>query len=69
MTKKEAAVIETYTGIAMLSGENRAIVDNYHEELMGRKIFTHEYGNPEMLKKLRELSKTEFMEICKNLTD
>ena len=50
MTKHEAAVIETYTGIVMLTGDNTKYV--------------YEYAD-----KLKELSKPDFIEICRNLED
>lgn len=67
MTKQEAVVIETYTGICMLSGEGRGLAYKYAEKLLGHPIFTHEF--PEYTDKLKELSKPDFIEICKKLSD
>nr|DAV36523.1 MAG TPA: hypothetical protein [Caudoviricetes sp.] len=67
MTKQEAAVIETYTGICMLTGENRKYAYEYASKLIGKPIFTHEF--PMLEEVLREKSKPDFIQICKNLED
>ena len=67
MTKQEAAVIETYTGIVMLTGDDIKLIYEYAEKLLGFPIRTHEF--PEYADKLKELSKPDFIEICKNLKD
>ena len=67
MTKHEAAVIETFTGICMLTGDDRKYVYEYEEKLLGFPIFTHEF--PMYADKLKELSKPDFIEICRNLED
>lgn len=67
MTKREAVVIETYTGVVMLTGDDRKLIYEYAEKLLGFPIFTHEF--PEYADKLKELSKRDFVEICKNLED
>ena len=65
MTKREAVVIETYTGIVMLTGGDRKYAYEYAEKLLGFPIFTHEF--PEYADKLKELRKLDFIEICRNL--
>lgn len=67
MTKQEAAVIETYTGIVMLTGDDRKLIYEYAEKLLGFPIFTHEF--PEYADKLKELSKSDFIKICRKLED
>lgn len=67
MTKQEAAVIETYTGIVMLTGDNRKYAYEYAEKLLGFPIWTHEFL--EYADRLKELSKPDFIEICRNLED
>lgn len=67
MTVHEAVVIEMFTGICMLTGSNRKYAYKYAEKLLGFPILTHEilvYAD-----KLKELSKPDFIEICKNLTE
>ena len=65
MTKREAAVIEIYTGVVMLIGDDKKYVYEYEEKLLGFPIFSHEF--PEYADKLKELSKPDFIEICRNL--
>ena len=67
MTKHEAVVIETFTGICMLTGDDRKYVYEYAEKILGFPIFTHEF--PKYADKLKELSKSDFIEICKNLEE
>lgn len=43
MTVKEAAVIEVYTGICLLTGDKRKYAYEYASSLIGRPIFTHEF--------------------------
>ena len=69
MTKREAVVVEMYTGICMLVGNDRKLVYQYAEELLGFPVMTHDFANTEIVNKLKELSKKEFIEICKNLVD
>ena len=67
MTKYEAAVIQAYTGIAMLIGDDFPIFTKYCEDLLGHPIFTHEY--PDFEEETKELSKPDFIKICKNLEE
>lgn len=67
MTKQEAAVIETYTGIVMLTGDDRKYFYEYAEKLLGFSTFTHEFSM--YADKLKELSKPDFIKICRNLED
>lgn len=43
MTKHEAAIVETYTGTCMLTGDDRKYMYEYAKEWLGRPIFTHEF--------------------------
>lgn len=69
MTKREAVVVEMYTGICMLTGNDRKLAYQYAEELLGHDVFTHDFANKDIVNKLKELSKPEFIRICKNLVD
>ena len=66
MTKRECAIVETYTGICMCAGDDRKYAYEYASELIGRPIYTHEFG--ELADKLRELSKPDFVRLCKEST-
>lgn len=69
MTKQEAAVIETYTGVCMLTGDDTGLRYRYAESLLGHPVMTHDFADKETMDKLTELSKPDFIEICRNLTD
>lgn len=66
MKRREAAVLTAYTGL--LIGD----FGDFHkhaEELMGRPVWTHEFGAKEMADELKEKSKAEFTKICTELED
>ena len=65
MTKQEAAIVETYTGFVMLTGDDRKYAYEYASQLIGRPIFTHEFLMLEQ--ELEEKSKPDFIKLCKNL--
>lgn len=67
MTKREAVVIETYTGVCMLAGEDRGLAYKYAEELLGFPVHTHMFADKEIQAQLRERSKPEFLEICQRV--
>lgn len=69
MTKNEAAVIMAYTGIATLSGEDFDIFHKYIEHILGRPVYTHELGIKIVSDEIREKSKNDFIDICKNTVD
>ena len=53
MTKREAVVVEMYTGICMLVGNDRKLVYQYAEELLGFPVMTHDFANTEIVNKLK----------------
>lgn len=65
MTKQEAAIVEVYTGICMLTGEDRKYVYQYAYKLMGRPVYTHELAT----KQLKNLSRNDFISLCQALTE
>lgn len=67
MTKREAAIVEFYTGVFMLAGDDRKYAYKYASELIGRPILTHEFVL--LSNELKEKSKADFIELCKNLED
>ena len=67
MTKRVAVVRQAYTGITMFVGDDFQIFTKYCEDLLGHPIFTHEY--PACEQEIKELSKPDFIEICKNLEE
>lgn len=67
MTKHEAVIVEIFTGFCMLTGNDRKYVYEYAEKLIGRPIMTHEFLTFET--ELKEKSREDFINLCKNLTD
>lgn len=67
MTKKEAAIIMAYTGVQMLKGDDIEAFWKYCKSIYGRSIYTHEY--PSLSDKIKDLSKPDFIELCKNLEE
>lgn len=67
MTKKEAAIIMAYTGVQMLKGDDIEVFWQYCKSIYGRLIYTHEY--PSLADKIKDLSKPDFIELCKNLEE
>lgn len=60
MTKREAAIVSTYTGI-LIGDLNDAYA--YMKEIIGRPVYTHELSNPEVLSELKSKSSKDFMSI------
>jgi hypothetical protein len=67
MTKRECAIIMAYTGVCMCAGDELNYFYKYVAELMERPVYTHEL--PELSNEIKERSKNDFLEICKNATD
>ena len=65
MTKKEAVVIEAYTGVCMLKGEDRNLFYKYINQLMGRKVYMYETLALE--REIKETAEPDFIKICKNM--
>lgn len=67
MTKHEAAIIQAYTGYAMLKSNDLSVFYEYCSKLLGHPVYTHEFLVH--CDKIQELSKPDFIEICKHLED
>lgn len=65
MTDKEKAIVMAYTGIAMLTGDKFSVFHEYIENLLGRPVWTHEMASEELWKEIKEKSKPDFLELCK----
>ena len=65
MKKEEAVIIEAYTGVCMLTGNDRNLFYKYINQLMGRTVCTHEI--PALSNEIKEKSKPDFIKICKNV--
>ena len=67
MTKNEAAIVMTYTGICMLERKDLSYYYDYIEKIMGRPVFTHEISS--LTDELRAGSREDFINLCANLTE
>lgn len=64
MTDKEKAVVMAFTGVTMLTGDKFSIFHKYVEDIMGRPVFTHEMGDREIARKIKEKALPDFLKIC-----
>ena len=69
MTKRECAIIQAYTGVCMLAGENLGVFYDYIQELMGRPVWTHELADENVVKTIKERAKPDFIELCRTAVD
>lgn len=69
MTKREAAIIMAYTGQVMLTGDDFGIFHKYVENILGRPVYTHEFAYERVMDEIKEKSKNDFIDICKNAVD
>ena len=60
ITKREAAIISTYTGI-LIGGFSDT--HKYIEKIMGRPVFTHELANKSFMEEIQEKSRDDFISI------
>lgn len=61
MTDREKAIVMTYTGIAMLTGDKITEFYKYLAELYGRPVYTHEIVQLDIQSK----AKADFIRLCK----
>lgn len=60
MTAREAAIVTMYIGI--LIGEF-SDAHGYAEEICGHPIFTHQFADKNLVAKIKELAKKDFISI------
>lgn len=67
MDKREvAAIIGAYTGIAAGPVPD---IQTYAERVLGRPVWTHEFGTRQMFDELKEASRADFLRVCEWLND
>lgn len=66
MTDREKAIVMAYTGTTMLTGEKFSIFHKYIEDILGRPVWTHELADRSVWEEIKEKSKSDFLELCKN---
>jgi hypothetical protein len=66
MTKHEAAVISLVTGTLCCDfGDMQA----YAEKIMERPLWTHNFGDKELVETMQEKARPDFLEIVENLQE
>lgn len=65
MTLKERVIVEVYTGVCMVTDNDRKEVYKYMSELMGRPVFSHELAEKHIQERLKDLSKPDFIKLCR----
>lgn len=63
MTKQEKIVVSAYTGVLMCDFSD---LHEYIEKKLGRPVWTHELASEEVQKEIRQKTKDDFLELCKN---
>lgn len=67
MTKQEAILVSAYTGFLLT--KDFSDVHKFCEDLLGEPIFTHEFAEKEMQKRIKEKCKPLILEMIENETD
>lgn len=63
MTKQEKIIVSAYTGYLMC---NFSDMHEYIEKKLGRPVWTHELASEEVMAKIREAIKSDFLKLCKD---
>jgi pentatricopeptide repeat protein len=81
MTKRECAIVQGYTGVEMLAGNDKLILFDYIEEITGTcgsvmMFLIDMYGMigevdkaKELLNEIKEASEPDFIKLCEESTD
>ena len=69
MTDREKAVVMAYTGVSMLTGDKFDIFHEYIEKICGRPIWTHELAVKAVWDEIKEKSKPDFIQLCRETTE
>ncbi|MFA5307628.1 MAG: hypothetical protein WC365_09325, partial [Candidatus Babeliales bacterium] len=64
MTYREAAIVTIYTNY-LIGDFSEA--HKYAQEIYGGPIWSHQFGDPEIVEKLRELSKEDYVKLSEML--
>lgn len=62
LTKEQAVIISAYTGY--LAGDVMDEMHEYIEKLLGYPVLTHQLADKDLVEKICDLSKGDFLEIC-----
>lgn len=65
MTKEEAILLSAYTGFLLVP--DFSDVHKFCEDTLGRPIWTHEFGDQDVQKEIREKLRPQIMELVQNI--
>ena len=69
MTKRECAIVQAYTGVVMLTGDDLGYYFDYIHKLLGYPVWTHELADVSVVRKIQELARPDFKELCRTAVD
>lgn len=61
LTREQAAIIGAYTGITCGPFSD---IHGYAEKVLGRPIFTHEFASSELMERLQNASRDDFLALA-----
>lgn len=66
MTKEEAILLSSYTGVLLVP--DFSDVHKFCEDTLGRPIWTHEFADQDVQKEIREKLRPQIMELVQNIS-
>lgn len=69
MTFRECAIVEAYTGVCMLTGDNVKYRYEYAEEKMGKPVYTHFFASETFVMALKNKAEEDFIELCRTAVE
>jgi hypothetical protein len=66
MTKNEAIIVMGYTGVSMVNFED------FHgdvEKRLGYPIWTHQFADRDLMEKVQEAYKEDFIKLCESVEE
>ena len=66
MTKREGAILSAFTGNLLC---DFSALHTYVEEILNRPVFTHEFGNKDIVEEIKNASYEDFMDLVENQAD
>lgn len=69
MTKHEAAIIQAYTGVVMLQGDDLNCYYRYVQDDLGIPIIDLFLASKEYEERVKAAAKPDFIKLCEEVTD
>ncbi len=61
MTKREKVIVSAYTSVLMCDMED---LSKYIEQILGRKVYTRELADKQVVDEIKTKSKQDFLRLC-----